>query len=315
MEDNIINQKVGVRMLRSFDPLRTRNAVSLAKDGAVTDDKIPLVGSGVLVAPPNASFLQRWWAEYRTFNRNKWNVHSCQLPRQLAESHADEANLLPHTAFYPRSWQAQHLAIAHKADDCRSEADSYAVHRYNSAVDGTAKGKWVPPADVEGDGAAELEEVWMGKGSLHRVARKILRKALAAGRLCPLAERVVRPLAAHEEPKCVPATKVPDPTVRDPSVVAPPKPATERQNRDDKTPTDQERPEPPKNDQSDTQAAERADGQGLETADKIGSATTKKRKGDKKSGSSTTKKKAGDAATLDDLLRAGMFGKKALGGR
>jgi GR25 family glycosyltransferase involved in LPS biosynthesis len=205
-------------VLRSFDPLRTRKAVSLAKHGAVLDDQTPpLAGSGVLVAPPNASFLQRWWAEYATFDSTQLNVHSCVVPRQLAERHPDEANLLPHTAFYPRSWQPQHLAIAYNADDCRSEADSYSVHRCNSADDvtSTGSGTWLPPTDdhAAGDGAAELEQVWMGKGSLHRVARKILRKALAAGRLCPLAERVVRPLAAHEEPTCVPATEVPDPTI------------------------------------------------------------------------------------------------------
>jgi GR25 family glycosyltransferase involved in LPS biosynthesis len=321
-------------VLRSFDPLRTRNAVSLAKDGAVPDDKIPLIGSGVLVAPPNASFLHRWWAEFRTFDNSKWNVHSCKVPRQLAESHPDEANLLPHTAFYPRSWQPPHLAIAHKADDCRSEADSYAVHRYNSAVDGTAKGKWAPPThddDVEGDGAAELEDVWLGKGSLHRVARKILRKALAAGRLCPLAERVVRPLAAQgDEPKCVPATKVPDPTIPRP------KPSTEQQNRnDDKKPADQapgaDKPkndqrdtqaaekgaDKPKNDQSDTQTAEKG-ADGGESADKAttkmkvaGGASDKKKS--TKAGNKQKNSKAGGGATLDDLLQAGMFGKKALG--
>jgi GR25 family glycosyltransferase involved in LPS biosynthesis len=227
-------------VLRSFDPLRTRNAVSLGKDAANDDDA--LVGSGVLVAPRNASFLQRWWAEYRSFDHTKWSTHSCEVSRQLAERYPDEAHLLPHTAFYPRSWNRPHLAIAYEADDCRSEADSYAVHKYNSAVDGTARGKWVPPTDdhvADGaaiDGAAaEMEAVWLGKGSLHRVARKILRKALAAGRLCPLAERVVRLLAEQgDEPKCVPATRVSDPTIPLPAKIDTPKPSSEQQNNDTK---------------------------------------------------------------------------------
>jgi GR25 family glycosyltransferase involved in LPS biosynthesis len=204
-------------VLRSFDPLRTRYAVSLAKDPAVDD----AVVNAVIVAPRNASFLQRWWAEYRTFDNAEWSAHSsCNISAHLAQRHPDEVNLLPHTAFFPRSWRPPHLTIAYEADDCRSEADSFAVHKWSSAIGGIAEGKWKPSTDDHvgaGDGAAEAEmkAVWMGKGSLHRVARKILRKALAAGRLCPLADSVVRLLAAEQgdEPECVPATTVSDPTI------------------------------------------------------------------------------------------------------
>lgn len=42
--------------------------------------------NAVILAEPNASFVQKWYGEYRHFDRKKWNYHSVLLPRELAKA-------------------------------------------------------------------------------------------------------------------------------------------------------------------------------------------------------------------------------------
>ncbi|ELR17235.1 LPS glycosyltransferase subfamily protein [Acanthamoeba castellanii str. Neff] len=192
-------------VVRSFAPLRARQAVTLARDGL--DRK--LAGVGVVVAPRNGSFLHRWLAKVRDQSAEQ-DYRAGAVALQLAEQHADEAQLLSHAAFYPRSSSPHHLKVAYQADDCASEHESFSVHRHSSAAWASSS---APPAPATGGGkesaAGELERVWLGKGSLHRVARAIVRKALAGGRLCAMAEREVRRLEARgEAPACPPAIEM-----------------------------------------------------------------------------------------------------------
>jgi hypothetical protein len=182
-------------VVRSFAPLRARQLVSLARDGLGRDQlNQSQAGVGVVVAPRNASFLHRWLAQARDQSAENYRARAVAL--QLAEQHSDEARLLSHAAFYPRSSSPHHLKIAYEADDCASEHESFSVHRHSSAA--TERG--------EESAADELEAVWMGKGSLHRVARAIMRKALADRRLCTLAEKEVRRLEIRgDAPSCPPA--------------------------------------------------------------------------------------------------------------
>jgi hypothetical protein len=184
-------------VVRSLAPLRARQAVTLARDGL--DRK--LAGVGVIVAPRNASFLHRWLAKARDQHLED-DYQSQAVALRLAERHTDEAKLLSHAAFYPRSYSPHHLKVAYQADDCASEHESFSVHRFS------ASRAPPPPAAPEGgeeSAADELEAVWLGEGSLHRVARAIVRKALAGGRLCGMAEREVRRLEAQGgAPTCAP---------------------------------------------------------------------------------------------------------------
>lgn len=193
-------------VLRSFEPLRAREVVTLATDGFNSS------ALGVVVAPAGAAFLRRWWAAYQAgFDRNSSNAlehHKWlgELTRRMAKELPGEARLLSHAAFYPRSYAPAQLKVAYEADDCARglEAESFTVYRYSAEAQATAATEaerrlndW-PPAD-------ELEAVWMGKGSLHRVARAVLRKALARGQLCAVAEKEVRRLAARRDtPTCPP---------------------------------------------------------------------------------------------------------------
>jgi hypothetical protein len=186
-------------VVRSLAPLRAREEVSLARDGL--DRK--LAGVGVIVAPRNASFLHRWRAKARDQHLAD-DYQSQAVALRLAERHTDEAKLLSHAAFYPRSYSPHHLKVAYQADDCASEHESFSVHRFSAS-----RAPPPPAAAARGGGeesaADELEAVWLGEGSLHRVARAIVRKALAGGRLCAVAEREVRRLEAQGgAPTCAP---------------------------------------------------------------------------------------------------------------
>ncbi|ELR17228.1 uncharacterized protein ACA1_059050 [Acanthamoeba castellanii str. Neff] len=165
-----------------------------------------LAGVGVVVAPRNASFLHRWLAKARDQHLAD-DYQSQAVALRLAERHTDEAKLLSHAAFYPRSSSPHHLKVAYQADDCASEHESFSVHRFSASRPPPPPPP--PPAATEGGGeesaADELEAVWLGEGSLHRVARAIVRKALAGGRLCAMAEREVRRLEAQGgAPTCAP---------------------------------------------------------------------------------------------------------------
>ncbi|ELR17234.1 LPS glycosyltransferase subfamily protein [Acanthamoeba castellanii str. Neff] len=109
-------------VVRSFAPLRARQAVTLARDGL--DRK--LAGVGVVVAPRNASFLHRWRAKARDQHLAD-DYQSQAVALRLAERHSDEAKLLSHAAFYPRSYSPHHLKVAYQADDCASEHESFST--------------------------------------------------------------------------------------------------------------------------------------------------------------------------------------------
>jgi len=81
-----------------------------------------------VVAPRNASFLHRWLAKARDQSAEDYRAGALVL--QLAEQHPDEAQLLSHAAFYPRSASPQHLKVAYEADDCASEHESFSVYRH-----------------------------------------------------------------------------------------------------------------------------------------------------------------------------------------
>ncbi len=66
-----------VIVLKSFDPLLGHNCTFGA-------ESLDLLGSGVIIARPNASFIHLLYDQYRTFDDKSWNYHSVILPMRLA---------------------------------------------------------------------------------------------------------------------------------------------------------------------------------------------------------------------------------------
>lgn len=174
--------------LRSFDEL-----LRLGADGAVVMGREEAPGqsglaNAVMLAPPNATFLNRWWARYDDFNPEKsWARHSVILPRELAREHPREVVSLGGSAFFAPVWTE--LKALYEEDDGFSYADNFAVHL------------WTSQETKRYGGLAKLSvaSVFEGGGSFHRVARRLLRDADARGLLCDAA-KPLPPLRAGEPP-------------------------------------------------------------------------------------------------------------------
>ena len=46
-----------------------------------------LLGSGIILAEKNATFLSLWYQQYKSFDDSQWNYHSVVIPMQLAVQH------------------------------------------------------------------------------------------------------------------------------------------------------------------------------------------------------------------------------------
>ncbi|KAI9322299.1 hypothetical protein BX666DRAFT_1829521, partial [Dichotomocladium elegans] len=65
--------------------------------------------NAMMMARPNARFLQRYYATYATFDYTQWNYHSVILPAKLAPHFSDEITVLGHKAFFWPLWDAAGL--------------------------------------------------------------------------------------------------------------------------------------------------------------------------------------------------------------
>ena len=117
---------------RDFDDL-LGNAVVLGQEGV--DGAVGLANA-VILAKPGASFLRRWYEEYRWFrSRGRdgyWNEHSIQVPLKLARQFPQEVTVLPHTAFCWPLWSDDHLAWIFEFGDRSLPSDKYANHLWES---------------------------------------------------------------------------------------------------------------------------------------------------------------------------------------
>ncbi|KAG0189515.1 hypothetical protein DFQ28_003293 [Apophysomyces sp. BC1034] len=69
----------------------------------------PGLCNAMIMARPNARFLQRWYATYESFDSGDWNYHSVILPGKLAPHFSDEITVLNHTAFFWPLWDGPGL--------------------------------------------------------------------------------------------------------------------------------------------------------------------------------------------------------------
>lgn len=100
-----------VYTVRSFAPLLHFPTV-LGLEGGI--DGLPVQGlcNGVIVAERNASFIQRWYNEYKDFKDEDWAGLSVKLPLELAMHHSEEVLVLdPYALFYPACESAILLPI------------------------------------------------------------------------------------------------------------------------------------------------------------------------------------------------------------
>ena len=76
-------------VLQSLDGFRGSGLTVLGvqEDGGICN--------GAIIAPPSAPFIQRWLAQYASFQDGRMGVHSTYFPMLLAREHTQECILLP----------------------------------------------------------------------------------------------------------------------------------------------------------------------------------------------------------------------------
>ena len=112
--------------LRDFEPL-LRYPVTL---GAETPH---LLGSGVILAQPNATFLHLWKDKYRNYEPTKWNYNSVVVPMELAKRHAAIVHIEWFTIHRPNWFERDWLYAEGKLWDW---SENFAVHLWYRTHDG-----------------------------------------------------------------------------------------------------------------------------------------------------------------------------------
>jgi hypothetical protein len=152
--------------LRSFDELRAYEFV-MGKEGGDA-----ALCNAVLIGAPHSRFIQRWWKSYDSFDPKVWGQHSVRLPAILQRDAPDECTTVSTRAFFMPTWGM--LYELHEKDDGYDFRDNFAVHLWATAHDGYRASF----------SQLSIADIFLGKGSFHRIARKLLTEALAANLLC-----------------------------------------------------------------------------------------------------------------------------------
>jgi hypothetical protein len=121
-----------VLVQRSFDDLLDHSTV-LGLEGKSGEWGL---ANAVILAEPQAPFLKRWLAEYKTF-RSKgrdefWNEHSVHLPSQMARKFPTEITVLSHKAFYWPLWTDEHLKLIFESANEIPQDETYANHLWEA---------------------------------------------------------------------------------------------------------------------------------------------------------------------------------------
>jgi len=121
-----------VLVQRSFDDLLHHSTV-LGQEG----EKGELgMANAVILAEPNAAFLRRWLAEYKSFRSTGrdayWGEHSVELPVKLAKAHPDEITVLPPNAFFWPLWTKEHVEWIFNSNKPIPMEGVYANHLWES---------------------------------------------------------------------------------------------------------------------------------------------------------------------------------------
>jgi hypothetical protein len=120
-----------VLVQRNFDDLLD-NSVVIGREGF--DITNPATANAVILAEPNAPFIERWLNEYRSFRGDEgyWGEHSVLLPARLAREHPEEVTVLSPTAFFWPLWSEGHIQWMFGSADPIPTTDVYANHLWES---------------------------------------------------------------------------------------------------------------------------------------------------------------------------------------
>ncbi|KAL1921755.1 uncharacterized protein VTP21DRAFT_10397 [Calcarisporiella thermophila] len=129
MEFGGIYLDLDVISLRGFDDLLNYTFV-MGRDAAGDGGGL---GNSVILARPDAAYLQRWYVTYKYFDQSRWNYHSAELPGILSREFPDEITVLPHNAFYWPLWDKNGLRQLYLEKSYGFEPN-YAVHMWESAA-------------------------------------------------------------------------------------------------------------------------------------------------------------------------------------
>ena len=116
----------------SFDGL-LNNSVVLGAEGVNAEYGL---ANAVILAEPDAPFLNKWYEEYRWF-RSKgrdqyWSEHSVRVPLRLSKTYPDELTILNHKAFYWPLWTHDHLEMIYGSPPPTEERATLANHLWET---------------------------------------------------------------------------------------------------------------------------------------------------------------------------------------
>jgi glycosyl transferase-like sugar-binding protein len=92
--------------------------------------------NAIILAEANAPFLRRWHSEYSWF-RSKghdryWDEHSVRVPYELSKSFSHDVTVLPYTAFYWPTFEAEGISSIFDCADPIDLSSAYANHLWES---------------------------------------------------------------------------------------------------------------------------------------------------------------------------------------
>lgn len=106
--------------IKSFDDLLAE-PMTMGMEASPDSRRTALEPEGlcnaVIIAQPNATFLDHWMRTYATFDENNWAGHSVQMPWKLARRYPDEIQVLNTTAFFWPLWSGDYIERLHERDE------------------------------------------------------------------------------------------------------------------------------------------------------------------------------------------------------
>ncbi|CAG2222978.1 unnamed protein product [Mytilus edulis] len=116
-------------ILRSLDPLR-KYPFTLSRE---TDWNL---SNGLILAEKNATFLNIWYSEYKSYNGSKthWGFHSTQVPYWLSQKYPDLIHVENKTFVRP-SWENIYVIFDHNFDWSKNYGLHYYIRFYTHTHD------------------------------------------------------------------------------------------------------------------------------------------------------------------------------------
>lgn len=87
--------------------------------------------NAVILAKPQSEFLQLWLANYKSFNKEQWDVHSVYLPLKLSESNSSLIDIKSQDFFFPFSWYDFDILFK-KSNSDKLLTNSYCIHLWET---------------------------------------------------------------------------------------------------------------------------------------------------------------------------------------